>query len=397
MNNLKKITGGFLILLVSACSEDPQGPVSSRFIDGGTYVPGGGETFCEIIPVDGITSNITATGVGGRSSLLKFGRNRNLEFNRILLDFNFDSLSIHYGKTVERVELDLSLVSSPDAELRFGIYPLTGSFTEDDSLFGDSSVGIEADPVPDETGSTAPRVLAAGSIEFGIDPAVVQGWLDQESDPWAEGVALVIEEEPDSNGFFEFYSINYGQDPIVMRVYFAAAGGDTFAVESDYSVPEYLPEGELAVIGGAATRLHFTFDLETLSDSAMVHYSALVLQVLGSEGFGITAGEQQLLGLDAKFFSYLYAPDSDDPADDAFWEGTGVDRQEFFATSSRKIEFPLRGYTNDVLYGSRENNGLVLQSDLENIRFQKVSFYSGEADSLNPYIKVIYSLPAEFK
>ncbi len=402
MINIKRITAAVLIVLLSGCGSDPEGPVTQKFIDEGTYLPGGGETFCKIIPMDNVTSNPIPTDVGGQSSLLKFGRNRSLEFNRIFLDFDSDSLDSlarrNQGKVVESAVLYLPLISSPDCELRFGIYPLTGSFTEDDSLSGDNAPGNEPVPVPDQNGSTEARVLVtAGENEFGIDPSVIQGWVDQSSQPWEYGIALVVEERPDSMGFFEFFSINYEENPVSLRIYFNDSSGDTIAVDKDYSVPSYTPDGELAVVGGAATRLHFRFDLESLSDSAMVHYSALVLEVEGQKGFGITAGELQYLGLDEKFYSYLYAPDSDNPLDEGFWEGTGVDRQDFYATNSGKLEFPLRGYTNDVLYGPRENLGLVLQSDLEITRFQKVSFYSGPVDSLKPHIKVIYSLPADFK
>jgi len=396
MFRIKNITAAILILIISGCGSDEEGPVAQKFIEEETYLPGGGETFCRIIPVDNTNSARIATEVGGRSSLLKFGRNRGVEFNRLLLDFNLDSIPNHYGKTVEEIILYLPLVSSPGCDLRFGIYPLTESFSEDDSLFTENVPGIQTDPVPDESGSVADRILRTGEDEFGIDPEVVQRWVDQSEQPWQHGVALVVEEQPDSMGYFEFNSINYQQNPISLRVYFSDASGDTFAVDKDYSVPGYQPEGELAVVGGVASRLHFRFDLESLSDSVMIHYSALVLQMVGSRGFGITTGELEILELDPRFYSYLYAPDSDNPLDEEFWEGTGVDRQDFFATNSGKIEFPLRGYTNDVLYGSRENLGLVLQSDLENVRFQKISFYSGAVDSLKPHIKVIYSLPAEF-
>ena len=49
----------------------------------------------------------------------------------------------------------------------------------------------------------------------------------------------------------------------------------------------------------------------------------------------------------------------------------------------------------DVLRNARANTGLVLQSNLESTRIQRVSFVSpGGADA--PYIEIIYSLPADF-
>jgi hypothetical protein len=48
----------------------------------------------------------------------------------------------------------------------------------------------------------------------------------------------------------------------------------------------------------------------------------------------------------------------------------------------------------DVLRNARRNTGLVLQSNLEVFRIQRLSFVSGGVDA--PYIEIYYSLPADF-
>ena len=58
------------------------------------------------------------------------------------------------------------------------------------------------------------------------------------------------------------------------------------------------------------------------------------------------------------------------------------------------IPMPLRGFIPDVLNGLRVNRGLVLQSNLEERRIQRVSFASSGEDA--PYIEIYYTLPAEF-
>ena len=64
----------------------------------------------------------------------------------------------------------------------------------------------------------------------------------------------------------------------------------------------------------------------------------------------------------------------------------------------RTVFLDLAGFIRDVAAGARENNGFVLQSDLERLRLQKLSFFTAAADSaMRPYLEIIYSLPVEFE
>ena len=95
---------------------------------------------------------------------------------------------------------------------------------------------------------------------------------------------------------------------------------------------------------------------------------------------------------------YIYTPDSDDPADPGFLEGTGIDIGIFTATETKTLRLPLRGFIPDLIDSSRVNTGLILQSNIENNRVQRAAFYTLSADSLfRPCLEIFYSLPAEFE
>jgi hypothetical protein len=126
----------------------------------------------------------------------------------------------------------------------------------------------------------------------------------------------------------------------------------------------------------------------------MVNAASLVLKVRGDQGFGGATGEQLVIGYTALFNYYLYAPNSADTLSSGFLKGTGVDQNVLDPRISRTIKLSLRGYMGDVLRNARTNTGLVLQSNLEVFRIQRLSFVSGGADA--PYIEIYYSLPADF-
>ncbi len=386
----------------TGCESDPEGPVAAKFVEDGSYAPEAGETFCFIDTLKQVTLVHRPTNLGGYTSLLKLGKNHGVRFETLLISFDFDSLPNDSGKTVSRASLDFPLVSVPgdfglSTGIKIGIYELNEGFNEDDTLSASTLPSWSAGQITDSLGSVPERVISGESDnKFSINKQIVQDWLDGTDDPWPNGLAIVLEEEPDSMGFFEINSASLESNPIALRVTYEDSTQSPFGADEDYCVPSYHDQGGYSVAGGLATRVHFEFSLEGLTDSAIVHYSALVLNVEGEKGFGITGAGEQSLGLTPDFYYYLYAPDTTDSGSQAFFEGTGVDRGQFFTEVTEQIEMSLGKYTVDVIDGTRKNTGLVLQSDLENSRFQKAHFYRGEDPARSPYIKIIYSLPPKF-
>jgi len=387
-----------LVIMLNGCGSDPEGPVIERFRDS-TYTPEAGETFYYVETLQHSSIHLS-TNVGGYCSLLKLGWYKGLKFETLLIDFDFDSLENYIGKTVSEVILDFPVRIYPgNFDLKIGIYELLEPFSEDDTLSSATTPAWAGTQIPDSLGSVPERVISSVSRKYSIDPDIVQNWIDGIENPWEYGLAVILEEDPDSSGFYEINSAGLEEGPITLSVEFE---GDTtkafFGVKSDYSLVSYDDNNELALLGGVATRIYFEFDFTGVSDSAIVHNSELVLNVDGSKGMGATAGEQasDLLGLPTDFYYYLYSPNAVDTLDPSFWEGIGVDEGKFYPVVTSELRFPLRRYTEDIIDGSRINNGLVLQSDLENVRFQKTLFYSGTVDSLNPRIEIIYSMPADF-
>lgn len=384
---------------LASCSSDPEGPITEIFVEDGTYGAKAGETMRYVEALAG-TMFTMPLGIG-TSSLLEIGEIRGVQYEAILYGFDFTPSPGNEGKTVASAILDLPLYVAPAGEgegdsyeainLNFTLNELVETFEETDTIT--SVPPYYPQPIPDSLGN-ADRILNEFNTEFSIDTDVMQGWVD--GTLINNGIAMNWIRDPDSLYLFEIKARDLGQDPAVIRVKYTDQTGDTFGVTKDYAVATFYGQG-LNTIGGLARRIYFNFALVGLPDSAMINSASLVLSINGSRGFGATTG-QILLGATSEFFYYLYTPNSSDPDDPRFLEGTGVDRGFFNPAADHTRRMPLRLFINDILSGLRANNGLVLQSDLEDVRVQRTDYYTSAADSaLRPYIEVIYTLPADFE
>lgn len=372
----------------ACCSSDPEGPVAVTFLEGGTYGIEAGETHRFVTALSGTTVTVP-TGIG-ESSLLRIGELKGVRFDAILIKFDFTANGDISGKTVSGAIMDLP-VRIADTLLEVTCHELLQEFDEEDTL----TVIPPFDPsaITDSIGNTE-RLLGLEINDFSIDGTLVSDWLKGEREHY--GIAILWEEEHDPTGLVEMHAHELGTDPAVIRVEFTDGTSDTFPSIKDYSIAGFEGDG-LNCIGGVASRIFFDFDLAGLDERAMVHASFIQLAVNGDEGFGVTPGDTTLLSLPVDFYYYLYTPNSSDPLNPEFLEGTGVDNGSFNPALTQTLKLPLRGFIPDVVSGLRDNTGLVLQSDLETVRIQRFLIYGSDADSLlRPYLEVIYSLPAEF-
>jgi hypothetical protein len=384
-----------LALLIASCTSDPEGPISAQFLDS-LYGIVPGEVIRYVEPIDGMTFGVPVSV--GDSPLLELGEDRGIKFGTILIQFDMTLSDGDGGKEIESASLHLPVRVAPEGttvdtvvvpfSLDISFYELTEGFNEEDSLIAVPLFGLA--PLADSTGAGI-RQLSIDETEFYIDKALVEEWISGEH----HGIAVTLAADPGGAGFIEMNAHEYGSDPPAIRVMFTDGTTASFASINDYSVVSFDEEG-LNCVGGYAARIYFEFALDGVDSMAVVHAANLVLTVRGEEGFGATTGESAILGILSDFVYYLYTPDSDDPLDPAFLEGTGVDRGTFSPVETNTLRLPLRGFIRDVIAGSRLNMGLVLQSDLEYARIQRAAFYPSSADSLyRPSIEVIYSLPAE--
>ena len=382
------------LAFVLSCSSDPEGPVSETFVDDGTYGIKGGDIHRVLLPVSAVTVSVPQ-GIG-TGPLLILGRIRGIEYRAVLLKFDFTIADADVGKTVSSARLHLPMqVSMPaDFELPATFHELLSGFSDTSSI---SAVPpYDPDPILDSLGR-ADDTLSAERTEYDIDTTVVNGWLSGARAH--NGIAIVWNAVPDTTTSIEMKAREYGSDPPAVRVTFTDGTSAAFGAVADYSVTVFNQPG-LNCVGGVARRISFSFDPDSLGipESAMVNASFLVLKVRGDQGFGGTVGEQLVIGYSAVLSYYLYAPDAADSLSAGFLEGTGVDQYSLDPAVSKIIKMPLRGYMRDLLKHARANRGLVLQSNLESTRTQRVSFVSGVAgvDADAPYIEIIYSLPADF-
>ncbi len=385
------------LFLALGCSSDREAPVGAEFVGGDGYNVEAGSTSRYLETPE--CSTITVPLGIGESSLLRMGEYNGVSFDAILLKFDFDSLQVHYGKTATGVLLDLPVQIVQDTLYSMDVtfHQLQAPFTEDDTLTTVPS--YHPDPIPDPYGGEV-RTLDPDAGSFAIDESIVQEWLDDEiSDPWSNGLAVVEHSSPERPGLIELYSSNFGTNPPRLRLRFSDGSADTFGVEEDYTVTSFDYSGGLHCVGGVATRVFINFSLDGLNDRALIHSANLVFTVDRSSGFGITPGESRLLQVDSTYYYYLYAPHTDDPsAGDEFLSGTSVATGSISPNLKETFRIPVSGLVASVDYGYRKNNGLVLQSDLETVRLQRLSLFTGEAaDSLyRPWLEVFYSMPADF-
>jgi hypothetical protein len=377
-----------LVAFVLSCSSDPEGPVSARFIDDGTYGIKSGETRRVVIPVNAMTVSVPL-GVG-TSPFLNLGRQKGIEYRAILLKFDFTLASGDEGKVVSSAVLHLPVqVESPEnLRMLVTFNELLSSFGDADSITAIPS--YDPRPIADSLGRTV-DTLSFESTDFDIDTTVVNGWISGRRPH--NGIAILWAAVPDSASSVEMNAHEYGSDPPAVRVNFTDGSSAAFGSIDDYTVVS-LERSGLDCVGGVARRVSCSFDPAGIPARAIVHASFLVLRTRGDQGLGATVGEQLILEYSSLFTYYLYAPDSADTLSTDFLEGTGVARSSFDPAVSATVKLPIRAYMADVLAGVRVNTGLVLQSDRESTRVQRASFAAGGAEA--PYIEIIYSLPADF-
>jgi hypothetical protein len=338
----------------------------------------------------------------GNSPLLGIGEIQGLGFDTTLLQFDMTLSGDDVGKQILSASLYLPIRVAPEGTivdtleipyvLNASIYRLLSGFDDGDSLI--VIPPLDPDALLDSTGASM-RELSIDKNELYLDETIVQEWVEEPMEH--NGIAMILEGLPDGPGLIEINASEYGSDPPAIRVMFADSTTAAFPSVNDYSAVRFDGAG-LNCVGGYATRIHFDFTLGGVDPRAVVNRASLVLTVNGDEGFGRTFGEWKVLGILSDISYYIYTPDSDDPADPGFLEGTGIDIGIFSATETKTLRLPLRGFIPDLIEGSRINTGLILQSNLENTRVQRAAFYTSSADSLlRPYLEIIYSLPAEFE
>lgn len=382
-----------LLALTGGCGTDAEGPVTRPFHESGWYSPDAGDTERYVDTLHSVSMLEIPFGIG-ESSTLKLGEIQGIVYTTLLMQFDYDSLINYEGLLVDSVVLDLPVIIVQDTLFHLGVTfnELLEDFSEFDTITSPPS--YDPDPILGANGENV-RDISFERTEFSIDASIVQDWIDGTSTPWEHGISINWAYQPDTLGLIEMYSQNYGSNPPVLKIIFEGGTVVNLPDVSDYAITsDHITA--LAAAGGTARRIFLEFDLAGVPELATLNYSALVFHTDGSAGLGATYGEQ-LIGAQTDFSYYIYAPDSPDPDDPGIMQGTGVSRNLLPVNIDAKIKIPLGQYTIDVLSGERDNNGLVMQSDLETSRVQILAMFGTAAgDSLRPYIEVIYTMPTDF-
>lgn len=371
-----------------SCSSDPEGPVSEKFMNEGSYTVKAGDTYRVKVPVSVRTFSVPVAK--GDRPILGLGKMKGVCYEAILLKFDFTLNTDFQNKNIDKAILSLPVRTvSPDSNFTvyFTINELIADFSETDTLT--KIPDYSSDAIPDSVGNPD-RQLGIVNKEFDIDKSYIDKWISSGGE---RSIAIIMRSQSDSSGIVEMHAHEWGADPPVIAVTFTDSTDTVFAAVEDYNIIQN-QDSSLCYLGGVAQRLHFTFSLDAVSDSAMVHASFLVVSFDGTRSFGATPADEALLNRSSMFLYYLYTPKSEDVSSAEILSGTGVDRGQFITSDSTTVRFNLRGFIPDLISGARDNTGLVLQSDEELLRVQKAALRSrGEFE---PYIEIIYSMPARF-
>lgn len=382
------------LVFAASCGSDSEAPYSVEFQESGIFDPVSGGTFRFVEPLAGDVFDVP-TGIG-QSSVLKLGGLSGLHFEAALMSFDFDSLSFDTGRTVDSAAVDIAVVTVSDTLPGFSVqttfHELFASFSEDDTITTVPPYDPAAIGGPDGT----VRSLSLESGPLFLDRETVQRWVDGLETPWPNGIVMIAD-PADTTGIVEFKSANYGSDPPVVRIWYDDGTERVLAADEDYNIVTFTGGPGLHAVGGTATRVSLPFTLDGFDERAIVQRASLVLTVDGDAGLGATPGEIAQ-GITEDFFAYVYTPDSADPGDPGFLEGTGVAITSFDPRVTETIRFSITGFVVDIVEGERENKGLILQSNLEISRVQRASFFTSAAadSSLRPAMEIIYTLPADF-
>jgi len=364
------------VVVIGACSADNETPLGSELI-GDILGSKPGETFTDTLSVINETVHEYYTMIDG-ANVLGVGRADGYE-RAMILRPGFSKAGDDTNRTVVTAEVRVVMKSTDEILSRF--YHLAEPFFEGDSVKTLDTLYV----LPDPNTGAVDRTMNPASALYPIDPDTVQGWIRGEI---PNNGVLVLYNDPVNDKVGSFASRSDLLDPATLKVTFTDGTQRFYPIVSDGTFIRPTQTTTNPVVSdGFVRRLHFSFDLQQLGDSAAVHTARLL--------FHLVPGT--VLGTDVNLV--LFVPDSEDPATEEFLDGTPV-QEVFIDEPSGIVEF--RGLNLilavlGVLEGQVKNTGFTLRFDSENTQLRQAEFYSSSAaDSLRPRMFVTWSNPAEY-
>ena len=280
--------------------------------------------------------------------------------------------------TVESAFLRLQPVSVTGSfPARF--YRLSDKYAEGDSIGSLDTLAVIVDPT---TGSPT-RALQTFPETYPLPPALVQGWIRE--DTVRTAIAVVYTDDVNDR-LATFSSQNAATDRPVLTITYVGGTQKTYAISGDATFIR--PTGttsNLIVADGYVRRVYFRVHLDELASDAAVHTARVRFHIVPGTALG-----------DNNTTVVVYVPDSTDPASSSFLSGQPVTEKTFDLTDET-LEFPVTNAIFLMLQKTLKDNGFVVRFKFENTELRQLELYgSAAADSLRPRVFITSSTPAEF-
>lgn len=367
-----------LLFLISGggCSSDPDTPLGSEFLEGGTISGEPGETFQDTLLVESGDLSFVVGEYIFNSDKLELGRKDDVETWPVLR-VNFSTAGDDTLLTVR--EASLRLVMSETTETLSAIFRELGTELVDSDTLKAISLG---DTIPDNEGA-AVRTMAFADPNYGLPPALVQDWIRNKRP--RNGIAVVLDDAADTTRLV-FQATERGESlRPTLRVIFTNSKISTYAMSVDGTfAKEIYTTPNLLVSDGVTRRVLIPVDLTAFDPNTLVHEAKLVLHYV----------PDTILGTDVSVT--LYAPETTDTGDPDVLGGTLVSAT-VMDEESDVLSFSIRNILSTLITKGTEENALVLRYSNEGSAVRRVEFYgSGAADSLAPAFTFTYSTAPKF-
>jgi hypothetical protein len=296
----------------------------------------------------------------------------------IILQPGFANSGLDINRVVSTAVLRLVASDAP-ATYPVRFYRLRRSYAEGDSVGSLDTLAAVADP----TNGSPNRTLQAFPETYPLPPALVQGWIRNDT----TRTALAIMYTDDLNDrVAAFQSHNSAANRPSLQVTFTDNSQRSYPISADANfIRPAAPLADRGIRDGYLRRLYFRVHLDDLAPDAAIHTAKVHFHIVPGSVIG------------SNLTAVVYVPKSTNRANADFLTGQLVTEPSFLDTDSTLV-FPITNALFLTLQGNLDDNGFIIRFKNENSEFRQLQLYgSNAAPALRPQVYVTSSTPAVFK
>lgn len=367
--------------LAAACSSDPDTPLGASFVDDGLIGTETGAVSQDTITVDSGDTTFVTSSVLTKAASMSLGRKPDVETSPVVR-FDFSDLGADTLKTVDSAVVRLTFDDQSVTDvLTAEFFELTDLLDELDPI---NVLNVGATPIPDGAMNTL-RTMSVFPPTYPILPSLAQDWLTGAVPH--NGIAVILNDTTTTIelAFSSRENVTSSERPSLTL--FFSDGTDTRldAVADGTFVNELTSTTHLRLSDGVTRRIFLPIALPAIGTETLLHNATFRLHIVPG-----TVSDPA-----GNLTASLYVPADSIIGSTGFLAGTDVETV-FFAEDGT-IEFPARSILADLIAGTVDNNGFVMQYTLENTSTRRIEFYGSSAvDSLRPSLTFTSSEAPDF-